>query len=169
MITRALVLMTGLSGAAGLSQFPEFSQQYAQRLGGAVDELQSFVADFDRDANDLGLSRADALGQLSQGGDISAARAETMSATIDRYERLKQAMRDLSDAGPFTRAYHMGQFNDPAIQRAAWRAFRPALPLTFEGLIFAAVGFFAGILGCWANFAALRNVFRRRKGADQSA
>ncbi|MGH1465852.1 MAG: DUF2937 family protein [Cognatishimia sp.] len=169
MIARALILMTGLSGAAGLSQFPEYSQQYAQRLGGAVDELQSFVADFDHDANSLGLDRKAALVQLSNGGEMGAVRADTMRATIARYERLKQAMADLSEAGPFTRAYHMGQFNDPAIQRAAWQAFRPAVPLTFEGIVFAGIGFLAGILGCWCIFTGLRRLFRRRKDADHPA
>ena len=32
-----------------LSQTPEFAQQYRQRLGGAVDELQRIVLQFDDD------------------------------------------------------------------------------------------------------------------------
>ena len=47
MILRALTLAGGLTGAAVSSQFPEFSQQYTQRLGGAVDALAVVVADFD--------------------------------------------------------------------------------------------------------------------------
>lgn len=39
MIGRVLALAGGLSGAVGLSQFPEFSQQYLQRLAGQVDAL----------------------------------------------------------------------------------------------------------------------------------
>ena len=37
MILRVLAVAAGLAGAGTLSQFPEFSQQYVQRLGGAVD------------------------------------------------------------------------------------------------------------------------------------
>ena len=44
MFMRAIAVAGGLAGAAGLSQFPEFSQQYVQRLGGAVDELTAVVA-----------------------------------------------------------------------------------------------------------------------------
>ncbi|MEC7965452.1 MAG: DUF2937 family protein, partial [Pseudomonadota bacterium] len=55
MIVRTLTLIAGLSGAAVTAQFPEFSQQYAQRLGGAVDELTAVVADFDASAQASGL------------------------------------------------------------------------------------------------------------------
>lgn len=47
------------------SQAPEFSQQYHQRLGGAVDELVVVVEQFDRDAEDNGLSRRAALKQMT--------------------------------------------------------------------------------------------------------
>ncbi|MBU0778826.1 MAG: DUF2937 family protein, partial [Alphaproteobacteria bacterium] len=33
---RALALIGGLAGGAALSQYPEFSQQYLQRLAGQV-------------------------------------------------------------------------------------------------------------------------------------
>ncbi|MEM6728480.1 MAG: DUF2937 family protein, partial [Pseudomonadota bacterium] len=39
MILRIFALIFGLSGAASLSQFPEFAQQYLQRLAGKVDQL----------------------------------------------------------------------------------------------------------------------------------
>ena len=57
MLLRAITMAGGLVGAAGLSQFPEFSQQYVQRLGGAVDELSRFVAEFDADAAAVGMTR----------------------------------------------------------------------------------------------------------------
>ena len=41
---RTLTLAGALAGAVSLSQFPEFSQQYLQRLSGAVDELLLYVA-----------------------------------------------------------------------------------------------------------------------------
>ena len=45
-----LAIAGGLAGAAGLSQYPEFSQQYTQRLGGQVDALSEVVADFEASA-----------------------------------------------------------------------------------------------------------------------
>lgn len=65
MLSRALALVAGLGGAAGVSQFPEYSQQYMQRLGGAVDEFLRFMDDFDKDAASLDLSRDAALVDLA--------------------------------------------------------------------------------------------------------
>ena len=50
---------------AAASQFPEYSQQYVQRLGGAVDELRLVVADFDKSAAGVGLSRDAALASMT--------------------------------------------------------------------------------------------------------
>ncbi|MFD0857698.1 DUF2937 family protein [Roseovarius aquimarinus] len=163
MLGRALTLAGGIAGAAGLSQFPEFSQQYVQRLGGAVDELSRFVAEFDADAAALGLGRAAALEDLAEGSAMGAKRAETMGRVIVRHERLSADLRVLRDAGPFTRAYRMRSFADPEIAGAAWEAFEPALPLTPAGGIFAGTGFAAGMAVSGAFLALLRAPFRRRR------
>ena len=75
MLSKVITLAGGVAGAASFSQFPEFSQQYIQRMGGAVDELTRFVAEFDADAAELGLSRQAALVDLAAGGDMGRARA----------------------------------------------------------------------------------------------
>lgn len=163
MLGRALMLAAGLAGAAALSQFPEYSQQYVQRLGGAVDELRRFVNEFDADAADVGLSRSAALTDLRQGGAMGAERAETMTAVIARYERLSSDLAALRRAGPFTRAYRARSLGDAKIAGAAWQDFKPALPLTFEGGLFAGVGFLAGLGAVGAVIALFRTVFSRRR------
>ena len=70
-----------------MAQFPEFSQQYVQRLGGAVDELRIVVADFDASAQAAGLTREAALADLS-GSEFRDLRQGDMTRTIARYERL---------------------------------------------------------------------------------
>ena len=40
---RALSILGGLVLGFGFAQFPEYAQQYEQRLGGAVDELRIIV------------------------------------------------------------------------------------------------------------------------------
>ena len=162
MLIRALTLAGGLTGAAGLSQFPEFSQQYIQRLGGAVDELTRVVQEFDADAQALGLTQEEALAQLSQGGAFGAERARTMTATMDRQARLSADLAALRDASPFVRATQVNRFTDAEIASRAYAAFKPAVPLTVEGLVFAGVGFVAGLALLSAVFALLRWPFRRR-------
>lgn len=163
MLARMVVLAGGVSGAMALSQFPEFSQQYTQRLGGAVDELSGFVADFDADAAEVGLAREAALQQLAQGSALGAARADTMRATIHRYERLRDAQLALESAGPVQRILHARQFNDAEIAKEAWADFQPALPFTVEGLVFAGVGGVLGAAILRVLLGSLGWVFGRRK------
>nr|WP_113910513.1 DUF2937 family protein [Roseovarius dicentrarchi] len=162
MLGRALILAGGLAGAAGLSQFPEFSQQYVQRLGGAVDELRGFVKGFDADAAEVGLGREAALEDLRGGGAMGAQRAETVAGVIVRYERLSADLDALRRAGPFTRAYRARSLGDAQIASAAWDEFKPAMPLTFEGAMFAGAGFLGGLGLMTAALALLRMPFRRR-------
>ena len=166
MFLRVVTLAGGVLGAAGASQFPEFSQQYVQRLGGTVDELSRFVAEFDADADALGLSREAALENLGEGSEMGQARAETMAATLIRHDRLSADLATLRQVGPITRAYNASRLTDPEIAQAAWGDFRPALPLTFEGGVFAATGFVVGLGVISAFFALLRLIFRRNRRAD---
>ena len=65
MAWRGLVL-----GGVLLSQFPEYAQQYTQRLGGAVDELRVIIDRFRRrGGRGAGLTRAQALDRYRQAGD----------------------------------------------------------------------------------------------------
>lgn len=161
MILRALTLAGGLAGATASSQFPEFSQQYIQRLGGAVDALSGVVADFDASAAAVGLSRDDALAQM-QGTDFLERRRKDMTATFDRYARLRSDLDLLKSQGPFMRAYHMPNLTDPEIARAAWAEYQPAVPLNFAGAVFAAVGFVMGLAVLGIVLRILSWPFRRR-------
>ncbi|WP_299687557.1 DUF2937 family protein [uncultured Tateyamaria sp.] len=149
MILRAMALAGGLMGGAVASQFPEFSQQYTQRLGGAVDALAEVVADFDASAQAEGLSREAALDQMV-GTDFIERRQTDMRRTFARHARLSADLQTLQGAGPFMRAYHAQRFSDREVARAAFDAYQPALPLSFEGVVFAAAGFFAGLAAMWA-------------------
>ncbi|WP_299561194.1 DUF2937 family protein [uncultured Sulfitobacter sp.] len=146
MILRALTLAGGLAGAIAGSQFPEYSQQYMQRLGGAVDALGEVVADFDASAAAASLSREDALAQMT-GTAFLSRRGADMARTFARYERLSTDFAILQGHGPFMRAYHAARFTDSGIARAAWQAYQPAVPVNFAGLIFACFGFVTATLG----------------------
>ncbi len=169
MFLRVLTLAGGLVGAAGLSQFPEFSQQYVQRLGGAVDELSRFVDAFDADAAGLGLSRAAALAELEAGSAMGAARAETVGRVIARHARLSQDLQALQAAGPFTRLHRAGHLGDPEIAAKVWRAYRPALPLRFEGVVFAGAGFLCGLAVVGALGGLMRRLTGRQAGRRKAA
>ena len=162
MILRSLVLIGGIIGGAAASQFPEFSQQYRQRLGGAVDALAEVVADFDASAQAEGLSREAALTQLKGTAFLDRRRTD-MTRTFDRYARLRSDQVALEGAGPFMRAYHVARSADADVAVAALDTFEPAVPLTAAGGIFAGSGFLAGLLAVWAVLKVLLWPFGRRR------
>lgn len=162
MIVRALALSGGvLAGAAG-SQFPEFSQQYVQRLGGAVDALAEVVADFDASAQAVGLSRDAALEQM-QGTEFLDRRRADMTGAIARYEALRADLEAVQSAGPFMRAYHASAFGDREIAGATLGDYAPAVPLTVPGAVFGGTGFLAGLLAVWAAIKLALWPFGRRR------
>lgn len=159
MIGRAITLAAGLTGAATFSQFPEYSQQYVQRLGGAVDALSQVVADFDASAAAEGLTRAGALAQMT-GSDFVDRRRADMERTFDRHARLSAQLQTVAEAGPFMRAYYAAGA-DGEVARAALRNYEPAMPLTMPGAVFAGLGFLVGSGASSLIGGLLRAPFRR--------
>ena len=162
MIIKTLTLVGGMFGAATLSQFPEFTQQYMQRLGGQVDALSVVIQDFDASAENAQMTREAAL--ASMGGTVFLEnRRNDMRATIERHRRLGADLTALTAASPIARVSMPYRLRDQAVVRATYDTFRPALPLTLEGALSSGIGFVIG----WSLVAAalhfLRWPFRRRK------
>lgn len=160
MIARVLLLAGGVLGGASASQFPEFSQQYTQRLGGAVDALSEVVADFDASATASGLDRVAALDQM-RGSAFLERRRIDMARTFERFERLSDDLEVMQGAGPFMRAYHAARMTDGDVAKAAMETYQPAVPLSFAGITFAGAGFVTGLLAFWAVLKMLMWPFRR--------
>jgi len=155
--------LPGIVGAVALgvsmSQFPEFTQQYQQRLGGAVDELRIITEEFDRAAAGQGLSRDEALAAYT-GSEFLEIRADDLAATFARYTRLSEDLIALENADALSRLQKFTHMTDSQLVARTWQTFKPAVPVTSEGLTFGAVGGLAGFAG----FAGLsRLVFRRRR------
>lgn len=166
MIYRALAFSTAVLGGAGASQFPEYSQQYLQRLSGAVDELRIVVEQFDASAEGAGLSREEALDQMT-GTEFLNSRQSDMRRTFSRYERLSGDLVALENAGTWGRVAQAYRMVDSEVARAALEDFKPAVPVTAEGAAYAGGGAAAGWFtwaGIWASLAWLgRSLFRRKR------
>ncbi|MBW4707576.1 DUF2937 family protein [Roseobacter sp. YSTF-M11] len=161
MILRTVALTAGLAGAFAAAQFPAYSQQYLQRLGGAVDALEQVVVDFDTSAAAEGLSRQQALTQM-RGTAFVERRRSDMTRTLNRYETLRADFEALQGQGPFMRAYHLRRLSDAEIARGAWQAFQPAFPLTMATMLFAIAGFVATSFLSGLILAVLRWPARRK-------
>jgi Protein of unknown function (DUF2937) len=147
MIRRVVTMFAGGLAAALASQAPEFAQQYAQRLGGAVDELRTIVERFDQDARRNGLSREGGLNRLETSTDaFLAARGASMRRSVQRFDLLVGQRQAMAAPDVLTRVGAVVRDYDGDIARAAWRDFKPALPLTLEGALFALIGFAGGAL-----------------------
>ena len=66
-VFRTFGLALGLLGGLVAAQAPEFAQQYAQRLGGAADELRRQVAVLESDAQASGTTREGAAAARPRG------------------------------------------------------------------------------------------------------
>lgn len=140
---RILALAGGIAGAVALSQFPEFSQQYVQRLSGARDELRAVTFAFDAAARVGGLTREEALSEL-RGTGFGDRFSDDMRTRLTRYERLDADYEALAEARPLQRLARVWRVRDPELVQRTWDDFRPAVPATSEGLIFAGIGYGGG-------------------------
>ncbi len=142
---RALTVAGGLAGAVGLSQFPEFSQQYLQRLSGARAELMVIAKGFDFTAQAAGYSRDEALGKMG-GSEFQNDLRDQMAGNLARFDRLDAAYSSLKQTEPLMRLTQLWHFRDTDLVQDTWEEFRPAVPVTADGLICAGIGFVGGWL-----------------------
>ncbi len=161
-IVRIIAFGMGLLGGIVASQGPEYSQQYRQRLGGAIDELQRVIARFDADAQANGETQDTAIARLrSNPDDLVNRQGVAMQGNVERLGHL-QAHRDaMIHAGSFARVALMIRDGDRDVLEAAYRDFEPAVPVTEEGLLSTAIGFIA-VWGGILLLAGFLRSFRRR-------
>ncbi len=160
-MTRIVNIAGGVLLACSMSQFPEFSQQYVQRLGGAVDELSTVVKDFDKSAEVTGLTRETALSSLT-GTEFLGRRQDDMRRTITRQERLAENYDALKNAAAYERLVYIAKLTDTDIAKHTWADFQPAVPLTLDGMVFTVVGYLAGYGSLTALFGLRRGRRNRR-------
>lgn len=160
-VLRTLGLAFGLLGGVIASQGPEFAQQYAQRLGGTVDELRRVVSAFDADAARAGQSRDGAVSRMRSDADrFIRDRGEAARGDVERLDRLERQKAAFAEAsGPLARLGVIALEPDPTLAQATYVDYRPAVPTTEEGLLTALVGF----LGGWGVFRLLTSGVRRMR------
>ena len=168
-IVRIIAFGLGLLGGVTASQIPEYSQQYRQRLGGAIDELTRVIARFDADAAANGETQEGAIARLrSNPDDLVSRQGVAMQGNVERLDRLQLHREALMQAGPFSRIAVMVREGDRDVMEAAYRDFEPAIPVTEEGLISTAIGFVA-VWGGILLLAGFVRSLRRRPRAQPAA
>lgn len=142
-------------GAAGLSQGPEFFQQYLQRLGGHLDEARLALAGFAEVARKSGLSLPDYIDLLrAQPSTAVAATGAQIAAMQTRVAELAASETALREATMWERPFVFLRHVDGDIAARTWEVFKPAIPVTMEGAVYAGAGMVLALLlyqGCVAS------------------
>jgi hypothetical protein len=158
--------IAAVAGAAVLSQFPEFFQQYIQRLGGRLDQA---LVQRDRllaAAGEHALSADQYVRRLLVNADpVVRSEGRIASAALADAERLRIAHDALSGASPLQRLLDLARNLDPELARATLDSFVPAVPLTPEALAYAGVGMVAGLVLLATVESIAAGVLRAARGA----
>ncbi len=168
MIGRILNGAAAVAGAGALAQFPEFFQQYLQRLGGRLDQAQLDLDRILRDATTLGRTLEVYLEELLTSGTTAARQAARRELErVDQTSDLQNAYDALTLAEPAERPFLFIKHFDADVAEETLSIFAPALPTTGEGLAYAAAGMLIA-LGLMAGGeagvrGARRRLHRRRK------
>ena len=155
-MTGLLRLILALGCAVALSQFPAFSDQYVQRLGGQADALRQVAAEFDASADRAGLTRQAALDQLA-GTRFLDSHGQDMGRVFTRLSRIETDLGLLRAASALERIALPHRMRDTETLAATWGDFRPAVPLTASGFWATVIGFLLG----WMIGGLLGRLFRR--------
>lgn len=130
-----------VAGAVAFSQAPEFMQQYLQRLGGHLDEAVRQLRQFEHVAAQSGESVSAFAARAQASADTVMARmGDIVAGAITRVDDLSIAVGALRDAAPWSRPFVFLEHLDAEIARATWGVFKPAVPTTLEGALYAAAG-----------------------------
>jgi Protein of unknown function (DUF2937) len=128
-------------GAVLCSQLPEFIQQYLQRLGGHLDEARRQLGQFQEIAAKSGLTLDQLITKSRDASEATVARlGQLMHDTMVRVDALSAADAALREASVFSRPFVFLHHVDLSIARATWSVFKPAVPTTVEGMLYAGLG-----------------------------
>lgn len=142
-----IYITAGVLLAALLSQFPEFHQQYRQRLGGTLDELTRQVEALDQRAAQTNMTRFNYIRHL-QASEDEPARLEGghLENLLVRHFSVSEAIQTLDNAHVGMIFLNVIYFLDVETAKATAEDYKPAVPLTMEGAIYAAIGFVWGYI-----------------------
>lgn len=139
-------------GAFLFSQIPAFMQQYTQRLGGHLSELNHQLVQLQKVAKLSGKTLPDYVAKFLGSADLDFVRqGELMQQLIERQQVLAQAFTHLIHADAFQRPLFFIRYIQFDIAKGTMQSFQPSLTFSEEGLFYALLGVLAGY-GIYALF-----------------
>lgn len=157
MFIRELALIALIvTGGIGASQIPQFVQEYEQRLGGASDEADRQMAEYEKVAQQAGMILSTYIALLKSNSDARViATGETISKLQTRAQGLRQQRRELSQSMRLLKPVVLAQHYDRDLLNATWQQFHLSLLLDpIFGALGLILGWFIHML-IWAILGAL--------------
>lgn len=150
--------------AVAFSQVPTYAQQYTQRLGGAVSELERSVAEYQALAARQNMTLTEFVDSLQGNAQVE----DTKAVILGQAERLRRMRADLAslsdlDWRPQSLIPRLNRFGHRDVQTGTWEAFQPALPVTLAGAMWLGLGVLCGLLIAGVLRALSRLLFGPRR------
>ena len=156
-------IITALLFGSLLSQFPEFYQQYLQRLGGQLDGIRLEITDLDQRAESAQKNRFEYIRRLLENDDpIVQNEGDNLARLLGRQIKLQRTFDDLNSSNPLWRSVRFAHHFNNEIAIPTLDSFRPAIPITVEGAYYFSLGAFLGWFFSWL----LGRFFRRQKNQN---
>ncbi len=143
-----LLIAFALAGLLAASQIPGYVQEYAQRLGGARDEVARLISEFTAIAQRSGKDLTAYAALLTENDDpsISATGREIMGLSA-RAARMAAHAEELAAASRLMKPLILITDGDREIMGATWSAYHHTLTLDPEfGAIGLGIGWFVYII-----------------------
>ncbi len=130
-----------LLGAVVGSQFPEFMQQYTQRLSGHAAELSQLIAKLTEMASLSNKTLDQYIYKFLSSPDPDFInQGEFMKAVVNRWQELNVSLHSLADATLWNKPYYFFKYMNYPIADTTMHSFKPGINLTVEGLCYAILG-----------------------------
>lgn len=148
LLDRLLVVLGAFAG----SQIPEFMQQYTQRLGGHVHELNRLINQLHGLALQSHKTLEQYIHKFLYNSDMDfIQQGEFMNQMLIRWENLDQILYRLNHSSIWERPYVFLTTLQSDIAESTLASFQPGLNLNLEGLSYAIIG----MLGGWIFYQIL--------------
>lgn len=165
MFARLFYSLGAAGGGAAFSQFPEYYAHYVQRLGGRIDQARLRAEEIRADAAAKSLSVEDYIENFLESAPHSL-EGQRMVEAIFQLDRMEAAYDALRSAPTLERPFTFAEHMNTGLVEATLGDFNPAVPLTPEGLSYAACGVLAGLVIIFGSRRLLR---RRRRSRELEA
>ena len=139
--------ISGVAGAIGGSQIPEFISQYANILYGHVKEAAHNVAGWKTIADKAVGGSIDKLVDIYHSSPVNAIveTGKKCASDVFRYDWLKDAYDSIAHSSIITKPFEFVTHLDFGIVKETLSNYVPSIPLSVEGAVYSVLGLGAGI------------------------